>query len=219
MAIATTTQELRNKEYETIYVLRSDVDADTAEKVQGRVAEVVARENGKLVKVEAWGRRKLAYPVGSAWNIEARGLDVGRLFEVRRDAHPLFDGGIADGRVDLQASTDALRFHVGMSARGARLGALVDNAADEPQLGDPTDVTIRFDGAWRRIGGAIEIPEVHASLAGAALSGSLALRDLDTDPVVDLALGIQHLDFAQLLGLPRSTCVYADAWRTPLRSR
>jgi hypothetical protein len=63
--------------------------------------------------------RKLAYPVGSAWNIEARGLDVGRLFEVRRDAHPLLDGGIADGRVDLQASTDALRFRVAMGARGA----------------------------------------------------------------------------------------------------
>jgi hypothetical protein len=46
----------------------------------------------------------------------------------------------------------------------------------------------------------VEIPEVHATLAGAALSGSLALRDLDTDPVVDLALGVQHLDFAQLLG-------------------
>jgi small subunit ribosomal protein S6 len=66
MAVATTTQQLKNKEYETIYVLRSDVDADTAEKVQGRVAEVVARENGKLVKVEGWGRRKLAYPVGKA---------------------------------------------------------------------------------------------------------------------------------------------------------
>ncbi len=144
--------------------------------------------------------RKLAYPVGSAWNIEARGLDVGRLLDVRRDAHPLLDGGIADGRVDLQASTDALRFHVDMGARGARLGALADNAADEPQLGDPTDVTIRFDGAWRRIGGTIEIPEVHATVAGAALSGSITLRDLDTDPVVDLALGMQHLDFAQLLG-------------------
>lgn len=56
-------QILKFKEYETIYVLRSDVDADTAEKVQARVAEVVGRDNGKLVKVEAWGRRKLAYPV------------------------------------------------------------------------------------------------------------------------------------------------------------
>jgi small subunit ribosomal protein S6 len=57
------TQILKSREYETIYILRPDVDADTAEKVQGRVAEVVARDNGKLTKVEAWGRRKLAYPV------------------------------------------------------------------------------------------------------------------------------------------------------------
>ena len=56
-------QLLKSKEYETIYILRSDVDADTAEKVQARVAEVVGRDSGKLVKVEAWGRRKLAYPV------------------------------------------------------------------------------------------------------------------------------------------------------------
>jgi Transglycosylase len=143
--------------------------------------------------------RKLADPVGSAWSVEARGLDVGRLLDVRRDAHRLFDGGIADGRVDLRASTDALRFHVDIGARGTRLGALADNAADEPQLGDPTDVTIRFDGGWRRAEGTIEIPEVHATLAGAALSGSIALRDLDTDPIVDLALGVRHLDFAQLL--------------------
>ena len=46
----------------------------------------------------------------------------------------------------------------------------------------------------------IEIPEVHVTVAGAALSGSITLRDLDSDPVVDLALGMQHLDFAQLLG-------------------
>ena len=144
--------------------------------------------------------RKLADPVGSAWSVEARGLDVGHLLDVRRDADPLLDGGIADGRVDLQASTDALRFHVDMGARGARFGALADNAAGEPQLGDPTDVTIQFDGAWRRAGGSIEIPEVHATVAGAALSGSLALRNLDSDPAVDFALGVRQLDFAQLLG-------------------
>jgi hypothetical protein len=144
--------------------------------------------------------RKLANPVGSAWNVEVHALDVGHLFEVRRDGHLLFDGGIADGRLDLRADTDALSIHVDMGARGARLPALADNAADEPQLGDPTDVTIRFDGAWQRAEGTIEIPEVHATLAGADLSGSIALRDLDTDPVVDLALGVRHLEFAQLLG-------------------
>jgi hypothetical protein len=144
--------------------------------------------------------RKLVSPVGSAWSVEAHGLDVGRLFDVRRDAHPLLDGGIADGGVDIQVSADALRFHVDIGARGARLGALADNAADEPQLGDPTDVTLRFDGAWRKSETTVEIPEVHATVAGAALSGSITLRDLDTDPAVDLAFGMQHLDFAQLLG-------------------
>jgi Transglycosylase len=144
--------------------------------------------------------RKLVDPVGSGWKVEARGLDVGHLFDVRRDAEPLLDGGMADGRVDFRANTDALSFHVDMGARGARFRALADNAADEPQLGDPTDVTLRFDGAWRRAEGTVEIPDIHATLAGAALSGSIALRDLETDPTVDLALGVQHLDFAQLLG-------------------
>ena len=144
--------------------------------------------------------RKRTYPVGGAWHVEAHWLDAGHLFDVRRDAHPLLDGGVADGRMDLQAGADGLSFHVDMGARSARLAAFTDSAADEPQLGDPTDVTLQFDGAWRRIGGTIEIPEVHATVAGAALSGSINLRDLDTDPVVDLALGMQHLDFAQLLG-------------------
>ncbi len=55
---------VRTREYETIYILRADVDAESAERVQARVADAVEREHGKLVKVEAWGRRRLAYPVG-----------------------------------------------------------------------------------------------------------------------------------------------------------
>jgi len=59
--MATSTESLR--EYETIYILRNDVDADAADKVANRVTEVVEREKGRLVKFEAWGRRKLAYEV------------------------------------------------------------------------------------------------------------------------------------------------------------
>ena len=144
--------------------------------------------------------RQLADSVGSGWNVEARGLDIGRLLEMRREGYPLLDGGIADGRVNLRTSTDALRFHVDIGARGARFGALADNAGDEPQLGDPTDVNLRFDGAWRGAEGTIEIPEVHGTLAGADLSGSITLRDIDTDPSVDLALGVRQLEFGRLLG-------------------
>ena len=142
--------------------------------------------------------RKSAAP-GSAWNVEARGLDVARLLEVRRETHPLVDVGVADGRVDLHISTDVLRFHVDMSARGARVQALADSAIDEAQLADATNVVLKFDGTWRRAEGAVEIPLLHATVAGADWSGSLALRDLETDPAVDLALGVHQLDFAQLL--------------------
>jgi len=149
--------------------------------------------------------RKVADGAGSAWSVEARALDLGRLLDVQRDAHPLLDGGIADGRVDLRASTDELRFQVDVGGRGARLGVLSDNADDEPQLGDPTDVTLRFDGVWRRVENTIEIPEVHATLAGAAVSGSISLRELNADPIIDVELGVRQLEFAQLLatsGLP-----------------
>lgn len=53
----------RAREYETIYIMRPDVAKDAAEKVAGRVEEVVSREGGKLTLVETWGRRSLAYPV------------------------------------------------------------------------------------------------------------------------------------------------------------
>lgn len=56
-------QRAHSREYETIYILRADVDAEAAERVQARVADALEREHGKLVKVEAWGRRRLAYPV------------------------------------------------------------------------------------------------------------------------------------------------------------
>lgn len=63
MAEVSATTPQRVQEYETIYILRPDIDSDGASRVSSRVSEVVARENGTLVKVESWGRRKLAYPV------------------------------------------------------------------------------------------------------------------------------------------------------------
>jgi small subunit ribosomal protein S6 len=58
-----TTAPDRATEYESIYVLRPDIEPEAAGKISTRVSDVIARENGSLVKVESWGRRKLAYPV------------------------------------------------------------------------------------------------------------------------------------------------------------
>ena len=59
----TQTAAARAREYETIYIMRPDVARDAAEKISGRVEEVVQREGGRLTLVETWGRRVLAYPV------------------------------------------------------------------------------------------------------------------------------------------------------------
>lgn len=53
----------RAREYETIYIMKPDVDADTAERVGSRLSEVIGRENGRLTKVETWGRRRLSYDI------------------------------------------------------------------------------------------------------------------------------------------------------------
>lgn len=53
----------KTREYETIYILRQDVDVDAADKIAQRISDVVSREHGTLVKVETWGRRRLAYDV------------------------------------------------------------------------------------------------------------------------------------------------------------
>jgi small subunit ribosomal protein S6 len=51
------------REYETIYILRPDVDNETAEKIAGRAGDVVQRLGGTLTKLDNWGKRRLAYPI------------------------------------------------------------------------------------------------------------------------------------------------------------
>jgi small subunit ribosomal protein S6 len=64
MATAATAPPIRwAREYETIYILRSDVDNAGAEKVVDRARDVIARLEGTLTKLDNWGKRKLAYPI------------------------------------------------------------------------------------------------------------------------------------------------------------
>jgi small subunit ribosomal protein S6 len=51
------------REYETIYILRPDVDNDVAEKIVDRAKDVIARLDGTLTKLDNWGKRRLAYPI------------------------------------------------------------------------------------------------------------------------------------------------------------
>jgi small subunit ribosomal protein S6 len=53
----------RKREYETIFILRPDLANDAISAVNTKVRGVIEAGGGRLLKVENWGRRKLAYEV------------------------------------------------------------------------------------------------------------------------------------------------------------
>jgi small subunit ribosomal protein S6 len=53
----------RAREYETIFIVNPESSLDTIDQVAGKVTDVIDKLEGKLLKAENWGRRRLAYPV------------------------------------------------------------------------------------------------------------------------------------------------------------
>ena len=62
-AIATSSNPRRLREYETIYILESNIDPDEADRVATRIKDIVTARAGRLLKIDNWGKRKLAYPI------------------------------------------------------------------------------------------------------------------------------------------------------------
>jgi small subunit ribosomal protein S6 len=53
----------RTREYETIFILKPDVSNDVIGATNTKIRGVVEAGGGTLLKIENWGRRKLAYEV------------------------------------------------------------------------------------------------------------------------------------------------------------
>lgn len=53
----------RATDYETIFILRPDIDSDASEKAINRVVTAIDQAAGKLLKIESWGKRRLAFVV------------------------------------------------------------------------------------------------------------------------------------------------------------
>jgi len=53
----------RVREYETIFILKPDVTNDQIGQANTKIRHVIEAGGGRLLKVENWGRRKLAYEV------------------------------------------------------------------------------------------------------------------------------------------------------------
>ncbi len=144
-----------------------------------------------------WSRT--AGPDGSTWAAEAKDLPIGRLLDVRRFGRPLLDGGTIRGTLTLKMSAGVARFDLDLAARSARLPALAGDGSEQQALGAPTALALQAAGFWTRSEGVLEVPRWSATIYGAALSGSLNLRDLYTDPSIDLSLDLERMDFARLL--------------------
>src|SRR6185503_9008099 len=52
-----------SREYETIFILRPDTANDGVAQVNGRLRGVLDQLGGKILKLDNWGKRKLAYEI------------------------------------------------------------------------------------------------------------------------------------------------------------
>ena len=53
----------RTREYETIFILKPDTTNEAIGQANAKIRHVIETGGGRLLKVENWGRRKLAYEV------------------------------------------------------------------------------------------------------------------------------------------------------------
>lgn len=51
------------RDYETLYIIKPDVEAERIPAVVEKFKQLVLDNGGEIVKVEEWGKRRLAYEV------------------------------------------------------------------------------------------------------------------------------------------------------------
>ena len=49
--------------YESMYILRPDIDEETTAAAVERFKELIESHNGEIAKLDKWGKRRLAYPI------------------------------------------------------------------------------------------------------------------------------------------------------------
>jgi small subunit ribosomal protein S6 len=99
----------RTREYETIFILKPDVTNEVIGATNSKIRGVVEAGGGTLLKIENWGRRKLAYEVKK----QLKGIyiffrylgDPGLVEEVERNLH-LTDSVIRQYSVKIGENVD-----------------------------------------------------------------------------------------------------------------
>ncbi len=51
------------RKYESLYILRPDLDEEATKALVERFSNVVTEQGGEVTNLDEWGKRKLAYPI------------------------------------------------------------------------------------------------------------------------------------------------------------
>jgi len=51
------------KQYECMYVLKPDMEDEAREAAMSKFSGIVTKDGGEIVKVDEWGKKRLAYPI------------------------------------------------------------------------------------------------------------------------------------------------------------
>ena len=51
------------KQYETGFLLSPNLPEEETEKTISQMAEIIAQRNGKMIKQDRWGKKRMAYPI------------------------------------------------------------------------------------------------------------------------------------------------------------
>lgn|SRR5690606_19197789 len=106
--MSATAAKERLREYETVYVLAPNAEHAEAERINGKLTEIVSSFGGKLLKLDNWGRRKLAYPIQK----QTRGIFVYTKYVARAGAVAELERNLRIADSVLRYQSNLLRPHV-----------------------------------------------------------------------------------------------------------
>jgi small subunit ribosomal protein S6 len=56
-------KEVSMKRYETTFLIAPNLPEEETEKLIGKMSEIISKKKGKMISMDKWGKRKLAYPI------------------------------------------------------------------------------------------------------------------------------------------------------------
>jgi hypothetical protein len=138
---------------------------------------------------------------GGTLVVQARGLRLQQMVEVRWNGTSLVEGGLWDGTLVLRRGGDGKRAaQVRMVAKGLRLAALprLEGLADGSRLGEPVDVDLDIAAASSEARSRLQVATFRLVTDRVVAEGHGQVESSPTGSELDVQLRIDHLDLRGL---------------------